>query len=750
MSTTRLFSSDGITNVSRRDVLKAGGALTLAVAAGQSLLAATTPAPASSGTHVASVGSAASNPATLATLTPNDFVRISADNTVTVISKHLEMGQGIHTGLATLVVEELDASWAQIRIEGAPADTKRYANLFLQIQGTGGSTSIANSFEQLRKAGAVARAMLVSAAAQRWKVAASELTVLEGRVTHAASGRAATFGELAADAATLPVPAEVKLKDAKDFRYIGKPTRRVDGPGKVNGTAVFTQDVSLPGMLTAVVAHPERIGAKVKSFDASKAKAVKGVQDVVAFQSPWSSGVAVIAKDFWSARKGREALTVEWDESTALKVNTPKMFEEYRALAATPGQRARWDGDPEGALSRAARRIEATYEFPFLAHATMEPMNLVIRLGEKDCEVWNGEQLQTGNQMALAKYLGIPPENVRLNMLYAGGSFGRRGNFRSDYHLEAAAIAKTAGLKVPLKLVWTREDDMRAGFYRPMYVHSIVAGLDENNRIVAWRHRIVGQSLFKGTMLAMIIRNGIDPSSTEGAANLPYDIPNLGVELHTVDSPVPVLPWRSVGSTHTAYAVECFLDDLAREMKADPLKLRQQLLAKHPRHLAVLNAVAVQSGWGKVRGEGHHYGLALHESFGSVVGQVARVKRTSEGLTVEKVWCTVDCGLAVNPNIVAMQLESGIGFGLSAAVSGAITFKDGRVEQGNFHDYPVVRMNQMPAIEVNILSTGAARPSGIGEPGTPVIAPAVANAIASIDGKPIRALPFSARGIQIV
>jgi isoquinoline 1-oxidoreductase beta subunit len=725
---------DGIANVSRRDVLKAGAALTLAVAvAGRSAAEA-----ASSG---ASAG---------ATLVPNDFVRISSDDVVTIISKHLEMGQGIYTGLATLVADELDARWNQLRVEAAPVDVARYGNLFLRTQGTGGSTSLSNSFDQFRKAGAAARAMLVTAASQRWKVPESEIAVSEGVVSHATSKRKARFGELVEDAAKLPVPKEVRLKEPKDFRYIGKSMRRIDGPEKALGTAIFTQDVKLPGMLTAVVAHAPRIGAKVKSFDSTKAKAVKGVHAVVPFETPAISGVAVIAQNFWAARQGREALSVQWDESRAPKIDSVEMFAQYRALAAKPGLRARWDGDPEAALAGAARKLEATYEFPYLAHAAMEPMNCVIRVGEKECEVWNGEQLQTGNQMALAKFLGIPPENVRINMLYAGGSFGRRGNFSNDYHLEAAAIAKAAGLSVPLKLVWTREDDMRGGFYRPMYVHSLVAGLDENNRIVAWRHRIVGQSIVKGTSLEpVMMRDGIDRSSTEGASNLPYDIPNVGVELHTIESPVPVNFWRSVGSSHTAFAVECFLDDIARATKADPLVLRRTLLAKHPRHLAVLDAVAKQANWNKLRGEGKHVGVALHESFGSVVGQVAQVSRTNAGLQLEKVFCSVDCGLAVNPNLVAAQLESGIGYGLSAVLSGAITYKNGRVEQGNFHEYPVVRMNQMPHVEVHIVPTGAPRPSGIGEPGTPVIGPAFANALASLDGKPIRALPFSAHGVEL-
>jgi len=720
------LSSEGISNVSRRSVLKGGAALTLAIAVsrGQMLEAAQ-----------ASTGPAA--------FVPNDFIRVSSDGIVTIVSKHLEMGQGIFTGLATLIAEELDASWSQLRMENAPVDP-RYNNVFMRLQGTGGSTSMSNSFDQYRKAGAAARAMLVSAAAKRWNVPESEIRTQDGKVSHA-SGKSAGFGELVADAAKLPVPKEIRLKDPKEFRFIGKPQRRIDAPEKSRGTAVYTQDVQLPGMLTAVVAHPERFGAKVKSFDATKAKAVPGVHSVVAFESPLTSGVAVIAKNFWSARKGREALTIEWDESKAFRQSTPQMLAEYRALAAKPGIRARWEGDPEGAMAGAVRTIEATYEFPFLAHATMEPMNIVVRLGEKECEVWNGEQNQTSTQNALAKFLGLPPQAISIHMLYAGGSFGRRGNFAVDYPLEAAAIAKASGLKVPIKLVWTREDDTRAGAYRPMYVHSLKAGIDKDNRIVAWRHSIVGQSVMKGTPLEMMMRNGIDPSSTEGASNLPYAIPNVAVEVHNVESPIPTCFWRSVGSSHNAFATECFLDEIARAIKADPLTLRRSLLAKHPRHLAVLDALAARAGWGKSRGEGRYAGIAVHESFGSVVGQVAHIARTSTGLRFEKVYCVVDCGLAVNPNVVAMQLESGIGYGLSAALHGAITFKDGRVEQGNFHEYPVARIHDMPDVDVHILPAAAPQPSGIGEPGTPVIAPALANAIASIDGKPIHAMPFGSR-----
>jgi isoquinoline 1-oxidoreductase beta subunit len=714
-------------SATRRDVLKAGGALTIALwLPGGAARAGDTPAAAG--------------------FAPNAFVSIGTDGTVTVLAKHLEMGQGAYTGLATIVAEELDADWAKVRVDGAPANAKLYNNtLWGPFQGTGGSTAIANSWDQLRAAGATARALLVGAAAQRWSVPASEITIESGVVRHA-SGKSAGFGELVSDAARLPVPTDAKPKDPATYRLIGKNAARVDARAKSNGTATFTQDVKLADMLTAVAAHPPLFGAKMKSFDAAKAKAIKGVKAVVAFETPARSGVAVLASDFWAAKKGRDALQIEWDDSAALKRSSDDLFAEYRALAQKPGDSAKREGDVDQAFAAAARTLEATYEFPYLAHATMEPMNCVVRLGPQSCEVWNGEQFQTGDQMAIAQLLGLQPSNVTLHQLYAGGSFGRRANPLSDYLLEAVAIAKAAGGKAPVKLVWTREDDMHAGFYRPMYVHTLKAGLDAENRIIAWQHRIVGQSIVAGTAFAP--KGPIDPTSVEGAANLPYHIPNLAVDLHTTRLQVPVQWWRSVGSTHTAFATECFLDDIARETRQDPYELRRSMLEKHPRHLAVLDLVVEKSGWKEPRPDGEVWGLALHESFNTVVGQVAKLRRTANGPKLERVVCAVDCGIAVNPNIVAMQMESGIGYGLSAALSGAITLKDGRVEQSNFDDYTVLRINQMPAIEVHILPS-TNKPTGVGEPGTPVIAPALANALAVLDGKPIRSLPLSVQGIKL-
>jgi len=731
------MNSIQIVNLSRRDFLKAGAGLTLGVALPGAFA------------QMAGPGQGGGAAAATGAFEPNAFVRIGTDNTVTVIVKHLEMGQGTFTGLPALVAEELDADWSQIRTEGAPADATRYNNLFMgPMQGTGGSTAMANSYEQMRKAGAAARAMLVAAAAERWKVAPDSIAIARGAAVHTTSGRRASFGSLAAAAAKQPVPQEVKLKDARDFVFIGKRTPRTDARAKSNGTAVYTQDFKLPGMLTALVAHPPRFGGKVRSFDAAKAKAISGVVDVVAIPQ----GVAVLANDFWSAKKGRDALAIDWDESEAFKLGSDAIMAEYRRLAATPGLSAKKDGDVAGALASAAKTFEAVYEFPYLAHAAMEPMNCVVRLSADACELWYGAQFQSIDQPAIAQALGMKPEQVKINMLFAGGSFGRRANPQSDYVLEAVQIAKAIAGRAPIKLVWTREDDMRAGYYRPMYCHALKAGLDAQGNIVAWQHRIVGQSILAGTAFeGMMVKDGIDATSVEGAANLPYAIPNLGVELHSPKMGVPVQWWRSVGSTHTAFSTETFIDELAAAAGKDPFQLRRALLAQSPRHKAVLEMAATEADWtlplvsarvGDRRGRG----IAVHESFNTVVAQVAEVTVRRDGAwRVDRVMCAVDCGVAVNPDVIRAQMESGIAYGLTAAMYGAITLKDGAVEQSNFHDYMPLRLHEMPRIGVYIARSDE-KPTGVGEPATPVIAPAVANALAAATGKRIRTLPIQLRG----
>jgi isoquinoline 1-oxidoreductase beta subunit len=732
-----------IENESRRRFLKGAAGLTLAV------YLPTVAGPAA----IAASRAPAGRLANAQPFEPNAFLNIGADGTVTVIAKHLEMGQGTYTGLATIVAEELDAAWSQVRVEGAPADAKRFNNLFWgPMQGTGGSSAIANSWEQLRKAGASARAMLVAAAAQQWQVPAEEIGVSEGVIVHMRSRRKAGFGLLANAAAKQPVPTEVRLKDPKDFKLVGKRAPRKDTAEKINGKAQFTQDVHLPGMLTAVVAHPPRFGAKVKSLDASKAKLVKGVVDVV----PIPTGVAVLAKDTWSAKKGRDALQIEWDESNAFKLGTDEIFARYRELAKSPGAIARKEGDPEAAFAAPARVLHAAYDFPYLAHAAMEPMNCVVRLTKNGCEIWNGEQLQTIDQANVAALLGLRPEQVTLHMLFAGGSFGRRASKDSDYVLEAVSIAKAIGGKAPLKLVWLREDDMKAGYYRPAFHHSLEAALDVQGKLIGWRHRLIGQSILAGSpFAAAMIKDGIDLVSVEGATNLPYAIPNLLVDLHSPQNiDVPVLWWRSVGSTHTAYSTETFLDEVAAAAGQDPVAYRLALLARHPRHAGVLKLAADKAGWGTslaagAKGERRGRGVAVHESFRTYVAQVAEVTVKGDGsVRIDRIVCAVDCGIAINPDNVRSQVEGSVGFALSAVLHGAITLKDGVVVQSNFHDYAPIRIDEMPDVEVHIVPS-AENPTGIGEPAVPPVAPAVANAIAAATGKWVRRLPIKTEELRV-
>jgi len=588
----------------------------------------------------------------------------------------------------------------------------------------------------------------VSAAAKQWGVAAGDIRVERGVVK--GGSHEAHFGELVGAAAKLPVPDKVALKEAAQFTLIGKPAARVDALEKATGKAKYTQDVQLPGMLVAVVARAPRFGAKVKSVDDGKAKAIPGVVQVVQYETPVMSGVAVLAKGFWAARQGRDALAIQWDDSAAVQLGSAEIAADFRKLAAGEGKVARNDGDP-AALKSAARRLEARYEVPYLAHAAMEPLNCVVQLGEGSCEIWNGEQFQTVDQMNVARLLGLKPEQVKLNMLYAGGSFGRRANAYSDYVVEAVAIAKAAGTKAPVKMVWTREEDMRGGFYRPMYVHALQAGLDAHGKPVAWRHHVVGQSIMDNPVMAASIKDGIDETSVEGGATLPYVIPNLRVELTSPKPGVPVLWWRSVGAAHNAYATECFLDEVAHAAHRDPLELRRELLAKSPRHLAVLELAAGKAGWGTKLPAGHARGLAVAESFNSYVAHVVEVSAKGEGkdrrFHIERVTSAVDCGVAVNPNIIAMQVESAVCYGLSAALLGQITIEAGAVKESNFNTYPVLRMAGMPPVDVHIVPS-TEKPTGIGEPGLPPIAPALCNALFALTGQPQRALPLAAHGVE--
>jgi len=726
----------GIVNVSRRHFIQSMGGLALGLYLGPALAATK---------HVGGAGAA---------FAPNAFVRIGTDDTVTVIAKHLEMGQGTFTGLATLLAEELDADWDKVRLEGAPADVSRYKNLFLGVQGTGGSTAMANSFEQMRQAGATARAMLVTAAAQQWKVSPSSLSVSRGVVRHAASGRQASFGQLAGVAARLPVPTKVALKDAKAFTLIGRADLpRKDNHDKTDGRALFTQDMKLPGMLVAVVAHPPRFGATVKRVEVGKAKAIPGVVAVVPYagSAHTFAGVAVLAKNTWVARQGRDALEVEWDDSHAFKLGSEEILAQYREAATKPGQVARQNGDVAKAFAKPAKLIEADYSFPYLAHAAMEPMNCLVRLVDGHCELWNGEQLQTVDQAVVAHQLGLAPDKVSITQLYAGGSFGRRATPFADYLSEAVAVAQAAakqGVHAPIKLVWTREEDTRGGYYRPLFFHRARLALDSKGLLVGWQQHLVGQSILGGTPLEKFgVKDGVDSTSVEGAGE-PYDIPHRRIELTTPSNiSVPVLWFRSVGHTHTAFVTETLIDEAATTADQDPVAYRKPLLAKHPRHWGVLQLAAEKAGWGLplapgAAGEKRGRGIAVHESFNSYVAQVAEVTVKPDGsIKVDRVVCAVDCGLAINPDVIRAQMEGGIGFGLSAALHGAITLKDGVVEQSNFHQYTVLRINEMPKVEVHIVPS-AEKPTGVGEPGVPPIGPAVANAVFAATGKRIRTLPF--------
>ena len=672
----------------------------------------------------------------------NAFVRIGTDESVTVISNHSEMGQGIYTSLPMLLNEELEADWPRIRVESAPVDAV-YNHTVFGIMMTGGSTTTNSEYDRFRKMGAMARIMLVGAAAQSWNVDPQTCRAEKGFVIHTSTGRRASYGSLAEAASKITPPKDIPLKDPRDFTLVGKPVHRLDTPSKTNGTAQFGLDVYIPGMLTAVVARAPVFGGKVVSFNADKAKAIPGVVNVV--QVP--SGVAVLAKGFWPAKLGREQLEITWDEGPGAAVSTADMREKFSALSKTPGLVARKVGDPAAALAGSAKTITAEYEVPYLAHCMMEPLNTVVDLGEDGCEIWSGTQFQTGDRAAAAKVAGLKPEQVKIHTTLLGGGFGRRANPASDFVMEATEVAKAA--KVPVKVVWTREDDIRGGWYRPMWYDHFAAGLDASGNPVAWTHTIVGQSIMTGTMFeAFGVKNGIDSTSVEGAADILYGIPNLQVDLHSPKNEVPVQWWRSVGHSHTGFSVEAFLDEVAHAGGKDPYQLRRTLLAGQPRMLAVLDLAAQKANWGGALPAGRARGIATHFSFDSFVAQVAEVSVEKDGMVhVHRVVAAVDCGQTVNPDTVKAQLEGGIIFGLTAALKTEITLDQGRVQQRNFHDYPMLRMFEAPAIEVFIVPS-TEHPTGVGEPGVPPVAPAVANAIFAATGKRVRRLPIKPEDLR--
>jgi isoquinoline 1-oxidoreductase beta subunit len=669
------------------------------------------------------------------------YVTITRDDRITVISSQFDMGEGSYHGIATLVLEELGGRWDQTDVVGGWGDPKIYGNLAWGgfAQGTGGSTSMASSWERYRRAGATARAMLVAAAAEQWGVEPGEISVADGTVTHPTAGSLG-FGTLAERAAAMPVPAEVPLKTPDQWTLIGdEKLRRFDGPSKTNGTHPYTLDVKLPGMLTAVMIHPPKFGARAASFDAAAAKAMPGVVDVV--QTP--RGIAVVGEHMWAALKARDAVTVQWDEAGAETRGTAEIMAEYRKLAAgAPAAMALQEGDAGAALAGAAKVLEATFEFPYLAHAALEPMNAVARMENGMVEVWAGHQIPDLYQAVAAGVGGVAPDKVRLQVMKTGGGFGRRAVADADVIVEAVAAARALNWRAPVKVQWTREDDMKGGRYRPAYVHAVRAGLDADGNLVAWDHHIVGQSIMAGGPFEAFIQGGIDPSSVEGALHVPYAIPNRRIGLTTSDVRVPVLWWRSVGSTHNAYVVETFLDEIAEAAGKDPLEFRLAMMAESPRHAGVLRLAAEKAGWGGPVPEGRARGIALAESFQTYVAQVAEVSVGDGGVTVHKVVCAVDCGVPINPDNIRAQMEGGIGFGLGAILAEELTLTRGEVDQANYDTYTPLRIDAMPRIEVHIVPS-TERPTGVGEPGVPPIGPAVANAIYAATGKRIRVLPIA-------
>lgn len=673
------------------------------------------------------------------------FIKIGADGAVTVISKHIEFGQGNHAGLAAIVAEELDADWTKVKVEQAPAIAKVYANTGMGVQGTGGSSAISNSWNQLRQAGAGAKAMFVEAAANKWNAPVGEITVKDSVVSHAKSGRSATFAQLLPEAGKVTPPKAPVLKDPKTFTLIGTDrVRRKDSQAKSDGTARFTQDVQLPDMLVAMVAHAPRYGAKVASFDAAEAKKVSGVVEV--YQIP--TGVAVVAQNTWAARKGREALKVTWDESGAEKASSETMAANYRQWAAGKGklpEKTEWQAfETKGDAAKKVQGtiFETTYDFPFLSHAAMEPMNCVAQVGVGKAKLTFGSQIPTVDQLNTAKIVGMLPGAVEIETLFAGGSFGRRANFQSDYVAECVEIAKKVGKMRPVKLVWTREDDMAAGYFRPLTHHALKITLDKDGYPVSWRHRVVTQTLMKGSPMPT---KGVDETTVEGTKGSPYlkATPVVDAQVLMPDVGIPVLWWRSVGATHTAFVMEHTIDQLARKAGKDPVAYRRTLYEKAgaTRHLAVLNLAAEKSGWDKPAPAGWSRGIAVHESFGTLVAQVAEVKLVDGQPKVGRVVTAVDCGVAISPDQIAAQMEGGICYGLSAALYGKVSLKDGVVEQTNFDTYRVLRNSEAPTVETYILPSGNA-PSGTGEPGTPVIAPAIANALLALNGQATTSLPF--------
>lgn len=703
--------------ISRRTLLKGG----LAAGAGFSI-----------GFRFPAPGRAAAQGAKV--FAPNVWLRLDADGIVTIVNSQSELGQGTLTSMAMVIADELDADWSKVRVEQSGADPAYGNPNFGGQQLTAGSQSIRGLLPTWRRAGAAAREMLVTAAAREWGVPAGDLRTDKGVVHHDPSGRRLTYGELADKAGQLPVPQSPRLKTPDQFKLIGKKVPRLDTPDKVTGRALYGIDVTVPGMLVATVLRPPVFGGKVASFDATRAKAIRGVRDVVRI----SSGLAVVADSYWVAKLGRDALVVRWDDGPTAQVSSASIRQAYATLAQQPGPVARRDGDAMKALGEGTRVVEAVYEVPFLAHATMEPQNCTAHVRPDGCDVWAPTQNQTGAQQTAMRVTGLPREKVRIHTTFVGGGFGRRGEV--DYVTEAVEVSKAVG--APVKVIWTREDDIRHDFYRPATYNLFRAALGPDAMPVAWLHRIVGRGIM--VQRGWVPPGQVDRTMVEGAANMPYDIPNLQVEYTHHDTGVPVGFWRSVGASQNAFIVESFVDELAHAARKDPFEYRRALLGKSLRHKGVLELAAQQAGWGTSLPPGRHRGIAVAFSYGSWAAQVAEVSVASDGTVhAHRVVCAIDCGLAVNPDQIQAQMMGGIVWGLTAALRGEITIQNGRVQQSNFHDYPMLRIHEVPTVEVHILPS-TQPPGGVGEPGVPPIAPAVANAVFAATGKRIRRLPIRA------
>jgi isoquinoline 1-oxidoreductase beta subunit len=675
---------------------------------------------------------------------PNAWLKIGTDGLVTLTLDKSEMGQGAPTGLAIILAEELEADWSSVQLGPVPENPAAWSRRMR----TGGSNAIRSSWEPLRQAGATARELLVSAAAETWHVDRASCRAENGAVLHPATGRRLRYGALAAQAATLPVPATVPLKDPKEFRLIGTWVPRLDTPSKVDGSAIFGIDVKLPGLLIASIERSPVLGGRVKRFSAERAQALPGVRHVVALEpSSWmgtngtwaagcAAGVAVVAESYWQAVTARRALEIEWDTGDAAALNSAGIRAQLVALAERPGVVAHTHGDAAAALAGAAKRLEAVYDVPFVHHATMEPMNCTAHVRADGVELWAPTQNQSDAQRVAAELTGLPPEKVRVHTTFSGGGFGRR--LEPDFVSEAVRVSKAIG--APVKVIWTREDDMRNGFYRPTSYNRCVAGFDAAGRLVAWTHRVVGTPL---RLKFGPLEKGLDDSLVDGAASLPYAIANVLVDQVVLELPaVPRGPWRSVGVSHNGFVTECFLDEIAAAGARDPFELRRELLRDKPRHRRALELAADKAGWGTSLPPGRGRGIALAEWGPTVCAEVAEIAVDADGsVRVPRVVCAVDCGQVVNVGQVEAQMQGGIVFGLSAALYGEITLEHGRVVQGNFDTYRLVRLADAPAVEVHIVPSTDPQ-GGAGEPGVPPIAPAVCNAIFAATGKRIRRLPI--------